>query len=123
MAILDRRLLSRVFWLQLALIAAGVGGWWFARGRVALISFLAGATVAAVSFWVLARLAASFQGQRSSPTGTLLVASRLMIAGGVLYVILRTYEVHQGAIVTGLLTPVFAISLATAFELFYARTS
>jgi hypothetical protein len=120
---MDLRLFRRMAWIQAALVVTGLIGWGLARGRIGLLSFGAGATVASLGFWVLYRIAAAMMGARPGVLATFLMTSRLLVAGVVLYVILRTYEVLPAAIVLGVLTPVLAILLATLYDFFYARTS
>lgn len=120
--VLDKKLLNRVFAVQGVLVVIGLVAFTMARGRLGGMSFLAGATVGTLSLWLLMR-GISATGDGGTPSlAFLLMTGRLIIAGFILYVILRTYEVHLWAAAIGLLTHVIAIVLATLYDHFHART-
>ena len=115
--------LARIAWIHLGLVILGLIGWGWWMGRLGALSFLAGALVATLSFWLLHRFVSALGGCRPSPLTFVLLATRTLLAGVVLYVILDTYEVHRAAAASGILTPVAAITLATLYELINARSS
>lgn len=120
--VLDKKLFNRVFLVQGLLVLIGLIGFTVARGRLGGLSFLAGATVGTLSLWLLLRGVAATGDGGTPPLAFLMMSGRLLIAGFVLYVILRTYEVHLWAAAIGLLTHVIAIILATLYDHFHART-
>jgi hypothetical protein len=120
--VLDKKLFNRVFAIQGILVLLGLIGFTLARGRIGGMSFVAGATVGTLSLWLLLRGISATQGGNSAPLALVMMSGRLIIAGFVLYVILRTYEVHLWAAASGLLTHIIAIVLATLYDHFHART-
>ena len=114
--------LRRVMWIQAALIGAGFIIWGLARGRLGLLSFTFGALIATACFWLLTRAISAITGGSMGVVTAVTAALRLLVAGLVIHVILRTYEVLPAAVVTGILTPVVAITLEALYELIYART-
>jgi hypothetical protein len=120
--VLDKKLLNHVFVCQGLLVLIGLIGFVAARGRLGGMSFLAGATVGTLSLWLLVRGIGAARDGGTPSLAFLLMTGRLIIAGFILYVILKTYEIHLGAAVVGLLTHVIAIVLATLFDHFHART-
>ena len=121
--VVNRTLFNRIAWMQGLLVLLGFITWGLLLGRIGLLSFGAGAMVASLGLWALSRFSSSMLGAKSSPFSALMIVSRLLIGGVLLYVILQVYEVHTVAISTGVLTPALAIVLAVVYELFYARTS
>lgn len=119
---LDQRLLNRVMLFQVLVVILGLVGFGVTRGRLGALSFGVGAMLASLSLWLIHRFVSMLGGQRTGATTFLLMATRLLLAGVLLYVILKTYEVHLPAAACGVLTPVVAIILATIYEHFYART-
>ncbi len=120
--VVNREIFNRIALAQGLLIVAGLGVWGFLLGRLGLLSFGTGAMIASLGLWALQRFSSTLLGAKSSPFSALLITSRLLIGGLLLYVILKTYEVHTVAISTGVLTPAVAIFLAVVYEYFYART-
>ncbi len=120
--VLDQPLFTRIFRIQGILVLLGVLGFAFAAGKIAGMSFLVGATLGTLSLWILLRAIGLGGSARPAPLAILLMTTRLLIAAVVLYVILRTYEVHLWAIATGVLTHLIAIILATLYDYFHART-
>lgn len=120
--VLDKKLFNRVFLVQGLLVLVGLIGFTVARGRLGGMSFLAGATVGTLSLWLLLRGVAATGDGGTPPLALLMMSGRLIIAGLILYVILKTYEVHLWAAAIGLLTHVIAIVLATLYDHFHART-
>lgn len=115
--------LNRIVWTQAGLALAGTTATASLLGRKGALGFVAGALIAAASFWVLHRFVAALGGERPNPLSFVLISVRLMLAGWVLYVILNTYQVHRTALALGIATPVAAITLVALYELLYARSS
>jgi hypothetical protein len=120
--VLDKALFRRVFQVQAVLVVLGLIGFSLSRGRVGGMSFLVGATLGTLSLWVLFRVVGMAETTKVTPLTLLLISTRLLIAGLILYVILRTYEVHLGAAASGVLSHIVAIILATLYDYFHART-
>jgi hypothetical protein len=121
--VVNSQLFNRIALAQGLVILLGLGIWALVLGWLGPISFGAGAMVASLGLWALHRFSSSLLGAKSHPLSAMMIASRLLIGGLLLYVILKTYEVHTVAISTGVLTPALAIVLAVLYEHFYARTS
>lgn len=116
--------MRRIALLMITLAAAGTLAWLAFRGGRAALSFLTGAAVSGVSFWWLQHMVAGLEKavrDGKTPGGkAALHALRIFLLGGSLYVILKLYEVHVPALVTGLLVTVAAITLEAVRELIYA---
>ncbi len=120
--VLDKKLFQRVFVVQAILVVLGIAGFALARGKIGGLSYLAGATVGTLSLWILFRGVGMSQGDKAAPLAMVMMSLRLLIAGFVLYVILRTYTVHTAAAACGVLTHIVSIVLATVYDNFNART-
>ncbi len=119
----DQNLLKRVPIFQAVAILIGLIGFGIAKGKAGVLSFAVGATLATLSLWLIYRFVGALSGQQRPGALTfVLMATRLVLAGVILYAILRTYEVLLPAAACGVLTPVAAIILAAIYEHFYART-
>jgi ammonia channel protein AmtB len=105
---------------QVGLVLLGVTAFFFAGGRARLIGFSTGALIASASLWVLTRLTAAITGQKPNPLSFLLIATRLLIAGWLLYAILQRYEVDRAALALGVATPVLAILAIALYDAFHA---
>ena len=114
--------LRRIIWIQVALMIAGLIIWGLARQRLGLLSFTFGALISTACFFLLSRAILATTSGRISTVTAVTSALRLLIAGVIIHVILRTYEVLPVAVVCGILTPVTAITLEAIYELIYART-
>lgn len=114
--------LRRIAWIQAVIVVAGLIVWGLAKGRLGLLSFTFGALVSTACFWLLSRAVSAVSGSRLSMATAITSALRLLIAGFVIRAILSTYEVLPAAVVTGIATPVVAITLDVVYELLYART-
>jgi len=114
--------LRRIIWIQVALTVAGLVVWGLARHRLGLLSFTFGALVSTACFFLLSRAILAATSGRISAVTAVTSTLRLLIAGVIIHVILRTYEVLPVAVVCGILTPVAAITLEAIYELIYART-
>ena len=114
--------LRRVIWIQVALTVIGLIVWGLARNRLGLLSFTFGALISTACFFLLTRAISAASTGRISAVTAVTSVLRLLIAGVIIHVILRTYEVLPVAVVCGILTPVAAITLEAIYELIYART-
>jgi hypothetical protein len=114
--------LRRIVWIQVALMIAGLIIWGLARQRLGLLSFTFGALISTACFFLLSRAILAATSGRISAVTAVTSTLRLLIAGVIIHVILRTYEVLPIAAVCGILTPVAAITLEAIYELIYART-
>jgi len=112
--------LKRVAIAQAGLVLLGLLAFYFLGGRSRLIGFAAGALVASASLWVLTRLTAAITGQKPNPLSFLLIATRLAIAGWLLYAILQKYEVDRSALAFGVATPVLSIVLIALYDALHA---
>lgn len=119
--------LRRITRILLALAAAGALVWLAAKGARGAVSFAAGAAVSGFGFWWLQRLARGMEeavkSGRAKGASALFHSLRILLLGGVLYAILRVYEVFIPALVTGLLVTVAAITLEVLYEWIYGTTS
>jgi hypothetical protein len=112
--------LRRIARLMAVLAALGAVAWMVARGVPGVVSFVAGAAVSGLSFWWLQRIVRGME--EAAKSGRVRGASavvhsfRILLLGGVLYGILRVYEVILPALVTGLLVAVTAITLEALYE-------
>lgn len=107
-----------------ALVVLGAAVWWPVAGLAGLLSFLGGAAVSGLSFWLLHRLVsdihAASEGRKVRGASVLLHAFRMLLLGGAAYGILSTYGSHRPALVTGLTIAVTAATVEVLIELFYA---
>ncbi len=112
--------LKRIARLMLGLAGLGLAGWLIAKGVRGAVSFAAGAAVSSFSFWWLQRMVRGMEeaakGGRAKGASAVIHSLRILLLGGVLYVILRVYEVILPALVTGLLVAVAAITLEALYE-------
>ncbi|MBI4891028.1 MAG: ATP synthase subunit I [Acidobacteria bacterium] len=96
-------------------VAAGVAG---------LLSFLGGAAISALSFWLLHRLVSDIQaaaeGRQIRGTSVVMHMFRMLILGGAAYAIVNTYGSCRPALAAGLTLAVTAATLEVLIELFYA---
>ena len=119
------RILRRITLLMAGLSLLGTLIWYLAAGWPGLLSFLGGAAISALSFWLLHRLvsdlSAAAEGRQVRPASVLLHAFRMLILGGAAYAILHSYGSFRPALVTGLVLAITAATLEVLIELFYAR--
>lgn len=117
-------IIGRIAKVAVALVLLGAAIWWAAAGLPALFSFLGGAAVSGLSFWLLHRLVSDIQaaaeGRRVRGASVVLHAFRMLLLGGAAYGILSTYGSHRPALVTGLTVAVTAATVEVLIELFYA---
>jgi hypothetical protein len=119
------RVIGRIGWLALGLTAAGGFAWWLWRDARAMFSFLGGAGIAGVSFWLLHRmvedLQAAMEGRRVKTLRLLWHALRMLILGAIAYVILEFCGGSRAALASGLTVALTAATIEVLIELFYAR--
>lgn len=100
----------------LFLILKGLGG---------LLSFLGGAAISSLSFWLLHRMVTDVtrvaEGEEVKQSSMLVHAFRMMILGGAAYAIVKTYGSFIPAVACGLVLAVTAATIEVLFELLYAR--
>lgn len=117
-------IIGRIARVAVALVLLGAAIWWAAAGLSGLLSFLGGAAISGLSFWLLHRLVsdtqAAAEGRRVRGASVLLHAFRMLLLGGAAYGILSTYGSHRPALVTGLTVAVTAATVEVLIELFYA---
>ena len=117
--------LKRIRWIYVILLVAGMFVFAAQGNRRNAGSFLAGAAVSGISFWLLARLVAdlgsALEGRKPSAAGVIVHTLRLALLGGALFVILKVYAAAPNIVGVGLLVPVASITLEALYELIYAR--
>ena len=112
---------------QICLVLAIVGTIAFAAqgNRRNALSFLGGAAISSLSFYLLHRLVAdlgnALEGQKSRGASFVLHALRLALLGAVAFAIVKVYGASVSALAVGLIVPVTAITLEALYELTYAR--
>lgn len=115
----------RVRQICLVLTVMGTNGFGAQGNRVKALSFLAGATISSVSFYLLYRLVSdlgsALAGQKPRGATFVLHALRLVLLGSVTFAIVKVYGASVSALAVGLLVPVTAITLEALYELTYAR--
>jgi hypothetical protein len=118
-------IVARIVRMMAALALIGVVACWFWAGKRGALSFLTGSGVAALSFYLLHRLvrdlASAAAGAKVRGASLVLHAVRLLLLGGALFAIIRSYGVFVPALTAGLLIVVAAATLEALYELFYAR--
>ncbi len=93
-------------------------------GAAGLLSFLGGAVISALSFWLLHRLVSDIQaaaeGRQIRGTSVVMHMFRMLILGGAAYGIVNTYGSSKPALAAGLTLAVTAATLEVLIELFHA---
>ena len=102
---------SRVRRWQVIAAAIGLPAWWWLGGPNEAISFAVGAMASIASFGLLDKFTAAVGGGPTSRSGLVLSALRILLVGGILFVIMSNYSLHPLAAGTGLLTTVAAITI------------
>ena len=102
-------LAGRVRRWQILCAALGFPAWWMLGGQREAVSFLVGAFASIASFGLLDRFTAAVGGGAISRSGAALAAVRVLVIGGLLFVIMNNYSLHPLAAGTGLLITVAAI--------------
>ncbi len=120
-----RRVVGRIGWISLAVAAAGAAAWRIARDNHAMLSFLGGAAIAGVSFWLLHRLVddlqAAAEGRPVKKVRFFVHAFRVLLLGAAAYVILNVCGGSRIALASGLTVALTAATIEVLIELFYAR--
>ncbi len=115
----------RIRQIYVVLAVAGTIGFGAQGNRRNAASFLAGAGVAGLSFWLLKRLVddvgAALEGRQPRGASMIVHAFRLLLLGGALFAILRVYGASPNSLCVGLLVPVVSITLEALYEWIYAR--
>ena len=106
-----RSVVGRVRRWQLVCAAAALPAWWFFGGPREALSFALGALASLASFGLLDKFTSAFGGGPVSRAGIALSAARILLIGGLLFVILSNYRLHAFAAGTGLLVTVAAITI------------
>jgi hypothetical protein len=119
------RSLRRIARLMGAVALAGLAVCFAARGLGGLFSYLGGAAISALSFYLLKRLVddlqAAAEGRTVRPVSVLVHAGRVFVLGGAAYAIVRIYGADRASLAAGLLLAVVAATLDVLIELLYAR--
>jgi len=119
----EGRTLRRIWLVTGGLCAAGSAGF-LMLGRHPAISFLAGAAISSLSFWMLQRatkdLARAAAGEAFRAPTAITHVLRYGLIFGLVYVMLSVYGADRTAFVCGLLTSVTAAFLEALDESFYA---
>jgi len=118
-------ILRRIRQIYVLLVVAGTIGFGAQGNRRNAASFLAGAAISGVSFWLLKRLVddlgKALEGRKPRAAGLAVHLVRLLLLGGALFVILRVYGASPNSLCVGLLVPVVSITLEALYEWIYAR--
>jgi ATP synthase I chain len=102
---------SRVRRWQYLSAAVGLPVWYWFGGQNEALSFAVGAVASIASFGLLDKFTASVGGGPVSGPGVALSALRILLIGGLLFVIMSNYSLHPFAAGTGLLITVAAITI------------
>ncbi|MEJ5369485.1 MAG: ATP synthase subunit I [Bryobacteraceae bacterium] len=119
------RTIRRIGWISLALAGAGAAAWRVFRDTQAMLSFLGGAAIAGLSFWLLHRLVddlqAAAEGRPVKKVRFFVHAFRMLLLGGSGYVILEFCGASRIALASGLTVALTAATIEVLIEFFYAR--
>lgn len=119
-----RLVVRRIVLIMLGLTVAGGIAWAIGGGSAGLKSFLAGAAISWVSFYLLHRFVAdlgtALSGGKPHPLSFVVHAFRTLILGIAAYVILKWIQGVPNAVVTGLLVTVAAAVVEALIEQYYA---
>ncbi len=119
-------IVRRIRRISLVLVVAGTIGFAAQGNRGKAWSFLGGAAISSLSFYLLHRLVAdlggALEGQKPRGASFVLHAFRLVLLGGATFAIVKVYGASSSALVVGLIVPVAAITLEAIYELIYARS-
>jgi hypothetical protein len=106
-----RGVVSRVRRWQVLFAIAGLPAWWILAGQREALSFAVGAIASIASFGLLDRFTSAIGGGPVSRSGLALSAIRILLIGGLLFVIMSNYRLDPLAAGTGLLATVAAITI------------
>lgn len=119
------KIMGRIVRLMAVLAVAGIAVFALVDGAGGALSFLGGAAISSLSFWLLHRLVsdmtAAAEGRPVRTFSVLLHTFRLMILGGAAYAIVVTYGSSRRALAGGLMLAVMAATLEVLLELSHAR--
>ena len=119
-------ILRRVRQIYVVLVVAGTIGFAAQGNRRNAASFLAGAVISGLSFWLLKRLVddlgTALEGHKPRGASMLVHALRLLLLGGAMFAILKVYGASPNSLCVGLLVPVVSVTLEALYEWIYART-
>ena len=91
-------------------------------GRAGLAGFFLGSLYSAFSFRFFHRVVEAMGTESPRKVSALFLTFRLLLLGGLLYVILKYLETSLPAALWGLFLGIAAVILESLYELFYART-
>lgn len=119
------RIIGRIGWIAAGVTVAGAGAWWVFRGAPEMLSFLGGAGIAGLSFWLLHRLVedlqAAAEGRPVKKVRLVTHVFRVLLLGAIAYVILEICGGSRVALASGLTVALTAATIEVLIELFYAR--
>lgn len=119
------RVIRRIAWLAVAVTVAGGAAWRVFRDANAMFSFLGGAGIAGLSFWLLHRmvedLQAAAEGRPVKKIRLITHVFRVLLLGAIAYVILEICGGSRVALASGLTVALTAATIEVLIELFYAR--
>lgn len=119
------RITRRIVRLMGVLAVAGAVIFFLVKGLAGTISFLGGAAISSLSFWLLHRMVTDVtrvvEGESVHRTSLAVHAFRMLILGGAAYAIVKTYGSFVPAVACGLTLAVTAATLEVLIELLYAR--
>jgi len=119
------RVIRRIAWLAVAVTVAGGAAWRVFRDANAMFSFLGGAGIAGLSFWLLHRmvedLQAAAEGRPVKKVRLVTHVFRVLLLGAIAYVILEICGGSRVALASGLTVALTAATIEVLIELFYAR--
>jgi hypothetical protein len=98
-----------------AIVAFALRGWAWGGG------FFLGSLISGLNFRWLRRLVDSLGGDRPRRRGTVFLAFRYLLLGGVAYVIVRFSSVSLPAVFAGIFVLTVAIMIEAVIEIAYAR--
>lgn len=119
------RVIRRISWIAAGVTAAGAAAWWGFGSANGMFSFLGGAGIAGLSFWLLHRLVedlqATAEGRPVKKVRLITHVFRVLILGAIAYVILEFCGGSRVALASGLTVALTAATIEVLIELFYAR--
>lgn len=119
------KIIGRIAKLMAVLAVAGTILFLLVDGAGGGLSFLGGAAISGLSFWMLHRLVsdvtAAVEGRPVRAFSVLMHTFRLMVLGGAAYAIVNVYGSSRRALAGGLMLAVIAATLEVLIELSHAR--
>jgi hypothetical protein len=117
-----RGIVHRILRWQIALAVLGLPAWWLTRDFHHALSFATGAGAAIGSFWMLEKFTRALGGKPESGVSLAFSALRILLIGGALFGIIRSYSLLKVPLATGIMVTVVAITIEGFRQSFYART-